>query len=67
MQRSFGSGLSGKTTRIVFSKVIFVSVEFRHVRVIRAYCSVTSLDSPYIRSTLVPIGPHEVALHNVSS
>ena len=28
MQRSFGSGLTGKTTRMFFAKVIFVSVEF---------------------------------------
>ena len=28
MQRSFGSGLTGKTTGLFFAKVIFVSVEF---------------------------------------
>ena len=27
MQRSFGSGIMGKTTRMIFAKVIFVSVE----------------------------------------
>ena len=28
MQHSFGSGLTGKTTRLFFAEVIFVSVEF---------------------------------------
>ena len=28
MQRSFGSGLTGKTKRMLFAKVIFLSVEF---------------------------------------
>ena len=28
MQCSFGSGLTGQTTRMFFAKVIFVSVEF---------------------------------------
>ena len=53
MQCNFGSGLTGKTNTYVFCPSHICKCRIRHVRVIRANCSITSLDSPYIRSIFV--------------